>query len=191
MRTTSPHIAGARSRTAQRRFLWLGLAAFGVFGGLWGVWAVLLVDLARSLDLSAGPLGVALSIGVVASIPVMFLGGKAADRWGRRAVLVASGVLMGVSFASLGFAGSYPALLGILLLWCATSGVYLVGGVAEFTSLRFALVSVAIAGVMIALLAAWLEEHESYSPGKANVKATREKELTNNATTGLAPKVGG
>ncbi len=116
--------ARLRSHIEERRLLRLGLGAFGVFGGLWGVWAVLLVDLSRSVGLSTGPLGLALSLGVVASIPIMFFGGKAADRWGQRAVLVASGLLMGFSFAGLAFVESYPALLVILLLWCATSGVY-------------------------------------------------------------------
>ncbi len=106
------------------RLLGVALGAFGVFGSLWGVWAVLLTDLARSLHLSAGPLGIALSGGVAASFPVMFLGGRAADRWGRRVVLVCSGALMAVSFGSLAFAQSYTMLLCILLFWCATSGVY-------------------------------------------------------------------
>lgn len=112
------------SLAAERRMVATALAAFGVFGGLWGVWAVLLVDLGRSLGLSAGSLGAALSFGVIASMPVMLLAGKAADRWGRKAVLVVSGLSMGVCFAGLAFAQSYVALLGILLLWCATSGVY-------------------------------------------------------------------
>ena len=37
------------------------LAAFGVFGLFWGVFAVLLADLSGALGLSPGPLGVALS----------------------------------------------------------------------------------------------------------------------------------
>ena len=53
----------------------LWLAAFGVFGLLYGVWQVLLADLSRALDLSPGPLGAALSVGIVASLPAMVAGG--------------------------------------------------------------------------------------------------------------------
>ncbi len=118
---------GAWCHRESRVLLAIALAAFGAFGGLWGIWAVLLTDLSRMLNLSAGPLGFALSAGVVASIPAMILGGRAADRWGRRAVLAGSGSLMGVSFAGLGFAGDYASFLIILLLWCMASGVYDVG----------------------------------------------------------------
>ncbi len=60
-------------------------------------------------------------------MPAMVLGGRAADRWGYRAVLVCSGALMGLSFAGLGLVGGYASLLGVLVLWCAASGVYDVG----------------------------------------------------------------
>jgi MFS family permease len=113
-----------RSSSTDRRLFVVGLTSFGVFGGLWGVWVVLLVDLSRSLGLSPGPLGLALSGGVVASIPAMIVGGWAGDRWGHRALLVTSGGLMGLSFAALAFASSYGLLLVILLLWSATSGIY-------------------------------------------------------------------
>ena len=113
-----------RSGSGDRRLFFVGLASFGVFGGLWGVWAVLLVDLSRSLDLSTGSLGLALSGGVVASIPAMVLGGRAVDMLGHRASLVTSGGLMGLSFAGLAFTSSYGSLLAILLLYSATSGIY-------------------------------------------------------------------
>jgi MFS family permease len=113
-----------RSGDTDRRLFVVSLTAFGVFGGLWGVWVVLLVDLSRALDLSPGPLGLALSGGVVASIPAMVAGGRAGDRWGHRALLVTSGGLMGLSFAGLAFASSYGLLLLILFFWCATSGIY-------------------------------------------------------------------
>jgi MFS family permease len=112
------------SRSGDRRLFVVGLASFGVFGGLWGVWAVLLVDLSGSLDLSTGPLGLALSGGVVAGIPAMVLGGWAVGRLGYRALLLTSGSLMGLSFAGLAFTASYGSLLAILLLYSATSGIY-------------------------------------------------------------------
>ena len=116
-----------RSVRRDRKLFAVALSAFAVFGGLWGVWVILLVDLSRSLDLSTGPLGLALSGGVMASIPAMVLGGWAADRWGHRALLGASGGLMGLSFAGLAFVGSYTSLLVVLFLWFATSGIYDVG----------------------------------------------------------------
>jgi hypothetical protein len=48
--------------TSTRRMLALELSAFGFFGLFWGVFAVLLADLARSLSLSPGPLGIALVV---------------------------------------------------------------------------------------------------------------------------------
>ena len=116
--------SGVRRGSGDRRLFVVGLASFGVFGGLWGVWAVLLVDLSHSLGLSTGPLGLALSAGVMASIPAMVLGGRAVDRLGHRALLVTSGGLMGLSFAGLAVTSSYGSLLAILLLYSATSGIY-------------------------------------------------------------------
>jgi MFS family permease len=115
---------GVRRGSGDRRLFVVGLASFGVFGGLWGVWAVLLADLSHSLDLSTGPLGLALSGGVMASIPAMVLGGRAVDRLGHRALLVTSGGLMGLSFAGLAVTSSYGSLIAVLLLYSATSGIY-------------------------------------------------------------------
>ncbi len=56
------------SDTAVRRLLAVELGAFGVFGLFWGTFAVLLADLSTSLDLSPGPLGLALFVGAAASI---------------------------------------------------------------------------------------------------------------------------
>ena len=103
------------------------MGAFGAFGIIWGAFAVLLTDLSRFLDLSPGPLGVALSVGMVASFPAMVLGGRAADRFGRRALLLVSGSLLGVGFAWLAFVGGYAALFVVLLVLSAASGVYDVG----------------------------------------------------------------
>ena len=62
----------------------MGLGAFGFFGLFWGVFAVLLTDLSRALDLSPGPLGVALFVGAAASILTMATLGWTADRLGKR-----------------------------------------------------------------------------------------------------------
>ena len=103
------------------------MGAFGAFGVIWGAFAVLLADLSRFLDLSPGPLGVALSVGMVASFPAMVLGGRAADRFGHKALLLVSGSLLGVGFAWLAFVEGYAALFVVLLVLTAASGVYDVG----------------------------------------------------------------
>ena len=58
------------------------LGAFGVFGLFWGAFAVLLADLSGALDLTPGPLGIALFAGAAASILAMALLGQTSDRLG-------------------------------------------------------------------------------------------------------------
>ena len=67
------------------------LGAFAVFGMFWGTFAVLLADLSEALDLSPGPLGVALFVGAAASIVAMALLGWTSDRLGKRAFIFVSG----------------------------------------------------------------------------------------------------
>ena len=110
-----------------RRIFWLACGALGVLGFVWGSFAVLLADLSRFLDISPGPLGLALSGGMVASFPVMALAGGVADRVGRRQLLIVSGALMGIGFAWLAFVKSYASLFAALLVLSAASGAYDVG----------------------------------------------------------------
>ena len=110
-----------------RRLFWLACGALGALGFVWGSFAVLLADLCRFLDLSPGPLGLALSGGMVVSIPVMALAGSVADRVGRRPLLIVSGALMSIGFAWLAFVGSYASLFAALLVLSAASGAYDVG----------------------------------------------------------------
>jgi MFS family permease len=84
------------------------LGAFGSFGLFSGTFAVLLADLSRSLDLSPGPLGLALFAGAAASILAMATLGWTADRLGRRVFLVISGTMMGAGIAALAFI-SWPS----------------------------------------------------------------------------------
>ncbi len=102
-------------------------AAYAVFGLLYGVWAVLLTDLAHELDLSEGPLGLALTAGFVGSLPVMVAGGHLSDRFGSRTVAIVAGCLLAVSFASVAMAGSFLVLVVILFVFFAASGAYDVG----------------------------------------------------------------
>ena len=112
---------------AYRGLLALACGALGALGFAWGSFAVLLADLSRSLGLSPGPLGLALSGGMVASFPVMALAGWAADRAGRRPLLLVSAALMGLGFAWLAFVGGYASLFAALLVLSAASGAYDVG----------------------------------------------------------------
>jgi MFS family permease len=103
------------------------LGAFGVFGLFWGTFAVLLADLSGALDLSPGPLGVALFVGAAASILAMALLGWTSDRLGRRVFLLVSGCVMGLGIAALASVGGYRALLAALGILYAASGLYDVG----------------------------------------------------------------
>ncbi len=102
-------------------------APFAVFGFLFGVWQVLLTDLSDALRVSAGPLGVALSSGVVASLPAMVVGGRFVDRWGRRALIVGAGGVMAACFVGFSLVGAYAGLVVLLVCFFAASGVYDVG----------------------------------------------------------------
>ena len=112
---------------AYRGLLVLACGALGSLGFAWGSFAVLLADLSRALDLSPGPLGLALSGGMVASFPVMALAGRIADRAGCLPLLLLSATLMGLGFAWLSFVGTYAALFMALLVLSAASGAYDVG----------------------------------------------------------------
>lgn len=114
--------AGRRPRSLPVVF-----GAFGFFGIFWGTFAVLLADLANALDLSPGPLGVALFAGAAASILSMATLGWTADRLGRRMFLAASAAMFGVGIAGLAAAGGYTALILVLAVLYAASGLYDVG----------------------------------------------------------------
>ena len=103
------------------------LGAFGAFGLFWRTFAVLLADLSRALDLSPGPLGLALFVGAAASILAMATLGWTADRLGRRVLLMISGAVMGAGIAALAFTSNYAALLAALIVLYSASGLYDVG----------------------------------------------------------------
>jgi len=86
-----------------------------------------LADLAKALALSPGPLGLALTIGGLAAIPVMYLGGRLIDRQGVRPAIL--GGAAGLAGANLLFAhaqGFWGVVAGFSLMGIAV-GVYDVG----------------------------------------------------------------
>lgn len=109
------------------RHLAVVLSAFAFFGTFWGVFAVLLADKSRALDLSPGPLGVALFVGALASILAMAALGWTSDLLGRRLFIVLSAAVFGIGVVGLAFAGSYFALIAALVVLYASSGLYDVG----------------------------------------------------------------
>jgi MFS family permease len=118
---------GVAPRASGVRVFVLLLGAFGFFGLFWGAFAVLLADLSYALDLSPGPLGVALFAGAAASILAMALLGWTADRLGRRLFLLLSGGVFGAGVAALAAADGYAALLVALVTLYAASGLYDIG----------------------------------------------------------------
>ena len=88
---------------------------------------MLLADLIADLAVSPGPLGAALSVGTVAALPAMAAGGRVAERLGLRRVVVAAGGVLGLGMAGFAAVDGYGALVALLLLFFAASGVYDVG----------------------------------------------------------------
>lgn len=103
------------------------MGAFGFFG-LWaGCFAVLLADLSRALDLSPGPLGVALFAGAAASIIAMGTLGWTADRLGRRVYLLAASLVFGLGTVGVALADGYAVLVAAMIVLYSATGLYDVG----------------------------------------------------------------
>jgi predicted MFS family arabinose efflux permease len=102
------------------------LAAFFVFGFLWGGWAALVPAVQEAAGASKGELGLALLFVAVGSLPAMLLTGRELDRRGMR---ILPWLLAALAVAAVlpAFAGSVPALAAALLLLGAASGALDVG----------------------------------------------------------------
>jgi MFS family permease len=101
--------------------------AFGVFGFNFGVWQVLLADLRSALQLSSGALGLALTAGLVGSIPAMVYGGRLSDRFGPPVLIGATGVAMSVALVGVSLVERYLVLMGVMVVYFGASGAYDVG----------------------------------------------------------------
>lgn len=112
-----------RCRQQGRWLLALSFSAFGLFG-LWsGCNTVLLADLSRALNLSPGPLGIALFAGAGASIAAMASLGWTADRVGRKPYLIAITCLFGLGIAGLAVAGGFTMLVAVMVVLFSAAGL--------------------------------------------------------------------
>lgn len=119
---------GDRARRRRAHFHAV-LAAFSGLGFHVGVWVVLLADLASSLGLTPGSLGLALSAKTASGVAALVAGGRLVDRLGRRpALLLGAGgtgafflLMAGVSGPA---GGGYPALLLAFVVGGACSGAW-------------------------------------------------------------------
>jgi MFS family permease len=118
--------AGPARRYESLAYLLL-LLTFGLLGLIFGVWQVLIPDLTRALGLTPGTLGLALSIGLAASLPAMVIGGRVTDRIGAQRVIVASGAALGLAFGSIALIDRYGVFIATLLVFYAATGIYDVG----------------------------------------------------------------
>lgn len=118
------HITVSPSPTRPFR---LTLATFGIFGALFGVWAVVLADLQSALRISEGQLGVAITVGFMASFPMMIMGGRLADRFGARPLIAGTALMMAVAFVGFAVVKSYLPLVALMLIFYGGSGAYDVG----------------------------------------------------------------
>lgn len=108
----------------RRQQRWILLACFSAFGIMFGVWQVLLEDLRLALHLATGPLGVGLTLGSIASFPLMVFSGHVIGRWGARAVAFWSCLLLGAYFLVLPFVPAFAMLLLLLVVFFAASAIF-------------------------------------------------------------------
>lgn len=115
------------SSLPEARALPLLYGLFIALGGSAGAFQAVLADLARALALSPGPLGLALTIGGVAAIPVMYLGGQLIDSRGVRPAILGGTAGLVAAYALYASAqGFWGAVAGCSLAGIAV-GVYDVG----------------------------------------------------------------
>lgn len=108
------------ARSLRRRHRAVASLLFVVLGAHVGAWSVQIAALAVALRLDAGPLGVALSAGAAGGILTLLLGGRIADRLGRRAVLLVGLLGAGTAFALLALAHDLGTTVLVVLLYGLT-----------------------------------------------------------------------
>jgi MFS family permease len=117
IRTLGPVRASTRSAPL--------LITFGLFGVLWGTFAVTLADIARDLGMSVGALGLAASIGTIGSLPTMLWSGRLADRLGTGPLAAWSALGLGTGLLLIALAARGPVtLVASLFVLFAASGAH-------------------------------------------------------------------
>jgi hypothetical protein len=98
--------------------------AFGAFGLVWGAWQAVLPDLADRFDLTTGPLGLMLTAGFAASLPVMIATGRLLDRVGagRGMAITAGGLAAGLALVAT--LVSLPVVVLGVIVFAAGSGAF-------------------------------------------------------------------
>jgi MFS family permease len=107
----------SRALSARRRHHAVASLLFVVLGLHVGAWAVQIAALAAALHLDPGPLGAALSAGAAGGILTLLLGGRIADRVGRRTVLLIGLLGSGAAFALLAAAHDLATAVAVVLLY--------------------------------------------------------------------------
>lgn len=103
------------------------LMGFATFGFVSGMLQVVVTDLLTAFDLTSGALGRAFTIGSIGSLPIMFYGGRIADRFGLKSLLVLGCLVLAAALFGTSLARSYSVLVLLLLLSACASGALDVG----------------------------------------------------------------
>jgi len=89
-------------------------AAFNRTGGVFNVVPILGVE---RLHLNTAEIGFAITVGNLCNLGIVSFVGILVDRYGRKTVIVPSGVISALAFAGFAFAGSYPVFVLSAALW--------------------------------------------------------------------------
>lgn len=100
------------------------VVAFAVFGMAWGAWQAALPDLAAHYGLTPGPLGVLLTAGFAASLPVMLLTGRLLDRLGAGWAIGITGMAMAGGLAAAGLLPPAAWLVMAVVAFASGSGAF-------------------------------------------------------------------
>ncbi|GAA4640562.1 MFS transporter [Actinoallomurus vinaceus] len=105
-----------RLSTRRRHYL-LAAGLFLVLGFHVGVWAVQLSELASALDLKPGTLGMAVTAAATAGVITLFGGGRLADRFGRRPIIITGLTGTAAAFVLLGWVASSDTLVAVFVVY--------------------------------------------------------------------------
>lgn len=97
--------------------------AFALLGSMFGVWHMLLTDLQASLGISAGQLGQAITISIVAALPMMLLGGYLTDWLGVHSMISLGALLTGGALLLMSRVSTYGVLIVLLIPFAMGVGV--------------------------------------------------------------------